>query len=675
MFRAGGAAGSAAVHSAAPATLRTPSLMTSPPRKEPQRLAGALLAPTGVRAQCSQMIAATTGALGGTLVARDCDSDSVDSDDSGIVVCHPEAPTSPGSIAFAKATTPERLQPNGAALERLKKVNYVPTLVLEATPQGQPAAPRVSQRTDGEKPRATQRDGVANVGRTYFRRWKTRSRTDVYPEKPSTFTGKGSKYVAYAGPFAMALDHMEPLPPTGHKRAQAGLADVPLLPAERKRAKEHRAARALTSLLSEEAAAFVLCDPLEQVAARPPERTAEQLTVKLAALAGETQLNAAYGTLGAILEYTSKEDPEATTIGGSHVNDYLAEHPPSLATITAITWLRDHCGMILPSRAATKKQFSGRRTTVTHEKQAFTYNVMHGFEVIATTHPNACVAGHAAGWWLLAKLALRREQSTCLYVNAIVDHTFRARNFKLLCASVQSEKNPDRLKMRPRGAWGCVDPIDPTNDPLPALQRMLESADVPSILRDTDSPNGNPTYATRFIAAGITEHHRAEASLHALLAMDPIGMSTADAASVHGHAAKRFPMCVCEASTTEISPTEANELARFSGSILQQRDLEPTADLMQRHSVRSKVMPAIYADKAKVVKVLDIICKVQMALEGAHTRAAADPMLVTHGDASWGSQGPFAVQHAHTALLTHASETTATTLAITAQLQTQLLHE
>ena len=51
MFRAGGAAGSAAVHSAAPATLRTPSLMTSPPRKEPQRLAGALLAPTGVRAQ------------------------------------------------------------------------------------------------------------------------------------------------------------------------------------------------------------------------------------------------------------------------------------------------------------------------------------------------------------------------------------------------------------------------------------------------------------------------------------------------------------------------------------------------------------------------------------------------------------------------------------------------
>ena len=93
------------------------------------------------------------------------------------------------------------------------------------------------------------------------------------------FKGKGALHAnRCAGPWASALDpeRMPQLPPTGAKRARAGLSEVPSTRAEEKLIKTERAARALVALLPFGAAPFILKDTTEGVRARAPEDTAER---------------------------------------------------------------------------------------------------------------------------------------------------------------------------------------------------------------------------------------------------------------------------------------------------------------------------------------------------------------------------------------------------------------
>jgi len=111
---------------------------------------------------------------------------------------------------------------------------------------------------------------------------------------------------------------------------------------------------------------------------------------------------------------------------------------------------------------------------------------------------------------------------------------------------------------------------------------------------------------------------------------------------------------VAEASAAFTS-VESCEVGRFSMSTSQASDLEPVAAMLQAHSLRASVLPDIYAGKAKVARIFDLLVRAHLALRSARRALAADPSLLGTGDASWGSAGPFAVARATPLplLLTH----------------------
>ena len=111
-----------------------------------------------------------------------------------------------------------------------------------------------------------------------------------------------------------------------------------------------------------------------------------------------------------------------------------------------------------------------------------------------------------------------------------------------------------------------------------------------------------------------------DASLHYILQLPEIGLSAEQAARYHGHSAKRFLLNVAEAIPT-MSALDANEVGRFSGSISQAADLEPREQMLAAHDLRAAVLPAIYAGKAKVSKVFDLLARIQRAMSDAVARA------------------------------------------------------
>ena len=124
---------------------------------------------------------------------------------------------------------------------------------------------------------------------------------------------------------------------------------------------------------------------------------------------------------------------------------------------------------------------------------------------------------------------------------------------------------------------------------------MLEGMeDLRCVLRDSDSQTGDPTHATRWIAAPIESPDRVNACLYALLALPPISMPPDMAASYHGHSAKRFILNVVEASPL-FTKEEEGEVGRFSGSTgAQQNDLTPVQSMLHAHTLSVAVLPEIY---------------------------------------------------------------------------------
>ncbi|KAL1500661.1 hypothetical protein AB1Y20_013309 [Prymnesium parvum] len=130
--------------------------------------------------------------------------------------------------------------------------------------------------------------------------------------------------------------------------------------------------------------------------------------------------------------------------------------------------------------------------------------------------------------------------------------------------------------------------------------------------------------ATAWVAAPLRGAARVDASLQALLRLPPISLSHEEAGRHHGHSAKRFLLNVAEASGA-FSSVESTEIGRFSLSTAQSHDLEPVAALLQAHSMRASVLPDIYAGKAKVARVFDLLAKTHLILIAARAALARDP--------------------------------------------------
>ena len=446
--------------------------------------------------------------------------------------------------------------------------------------------------------------------------------------------GKGARHAnVAAGPWVSALAHMPPLPPSGRKRAEAGLSLVPLVHSEKKAVKAERAARALVAILPRDAAAFVLEDDPADVAARPPADVAEQLVTKLKAF-GVSSLEGAYSSLGRLLAWVAANRPPGTAVGGSVASDFLAASPSaSHATIlNGWRWLGDWCGVKLPARGPACRGFRTGQPASTHDTHAFGLWIVMGLEWLAVHHANEYVRGHAAAWLYMALHALRREQAAEHVINAWVPHG----GVSVTVAAVLADKHPDPSKRRPRPVWGCFDGLCYPGKAREALVAALEGAEsVRCVLRDTDSPDGDPTRADAWLLAAVDEAPRADASLQSLLQLEPICLTREQAARYHGHSAKRFLLGVIE-GTPSLDPAEdGGEAGRFSGSTAQNTDLEPVAAMLRKHQLRCSVLPGIYARKAKVEKTFDRAAALQSVLVAAAARVTAGRAIPReHGFAS-----------------------------------------
>jgi len=209
--------------------------------------------------------------------------------------------------------------------------------------------------------------------------------------------------------------------------------------------------------------------------------------------------------------------------------------------------------------------------------------------------------------------------------------------------------------------WGCVDGLTHGDSVYTALCDMLNgSGALRCILAETDSRSGSPDHATQWISAPLCDKARVDASLHYLLQLHPISMSSEQARTFHGHSAKRFNLN-CMLASDEFDSLDQTQLGRFTGSTAQASDLEPVEALLQAHTISCAVLPDIYADKAHVQKALDLVVRLDVALRRAADLIRSRPELSdTMG--GWGSEGAIALSaiprdshhhttHPHLALL------------------------
>ena len=263
--------------------------------------------------------------------------------------------------------------------------------------------------------------------------------------------------------------------------------------------------------------------------------------------------------------------------------------------------------------------------------QPFTLEIVLGLEHIAATHVSEFVRGQAAGWAALALFVLRQEQGRAMAVNAVLPHLFGGSSFTVFLAAVEADKNPNPDNVRPRPAWAILDGFLRPGAIRAALEAMLSGREsVMTILLDTDSASGDPADATRWVRSPVPSH-RVDQSLHSLLRLPPISMSAEEASVFHGHSPKRF-LLSCADSLPGFDDVFANEVGRFSGSVAQHSDLEPTEAMLRQHSLRCSVLPSIYSGKARVPKAFSRLARLQRAVLGVALRAQADPSLLSRAD-------------------------------------------
>ncbi|KAL1500662.1 hypothetical protein AB1Y20_013309 [Prymnesium parvum] len=345
------------------------------------------------------------------------------------------------------------------------------------------------------------------------------------------------------------------------------------------------------------------------VSERPVAETTSRL-IRALSTYGASSVDAAHSALGRLMSWVVTHHPEARVVEGSHVSDFLAQERPSAATIAALAWLRDHCGLAIPARGPACRPYRGLPPAAPRTKESLSLSSVVGLEYLAVHHPSAHVRGQAGGWSLLARLALRVEQAQSCVINAIVTHEFEGHKFTFVVGAVRRDKNPNPALRRPRPVWGVI---------------VAETSPyVVTLCLERVWYQKYHIRATAWVAAPLRGAARVDASLQALLRLPPISLSHEEAGRHHGHSAKRFLLNVAEASGA-FSSVESTEIGRFSLSTAQSHDLEPVAALLQAHSMRASVLPDIYAGKAKVARVFDLLAKTHLILIAARAALARDP--------------------------------------------------
>ena len=366
--------------------------------------------------------------------------------------------------------------------------------------------------------------------------------------------------------------------------------------------------------------------------------------MQLLATKGKSSLEATYSFLGRLFTFMLDHHPGVGLISGSHVREFRRTTVWSGMLKTGQKWAHDWLGLDVKARdpfaptAQPEHPYHNRRKS--DDQLPFTLHIVLGLEWLAAHHDSPFVRGHAAFWFFDAMAALRFEQASSVVLNAVVSHLYDGVEFQILCASVLKEKHPDDRKQRARPVWAVANGVREGAAALDALAAMLAGAEtLATMMRDTDSSSGDPLGATRWINSAVIGATREDASLRALLRLDPIGLSAEAAARYHGHGAKRFMNCVANASPA-FGPVQAKEVSRFSGSVAQDTDLMPSERMLRRHSIQAASIVDIYGNKAKVAEVFDLLAKFNLVVRDAARRSAQDSSTV-QPEGGWSASGPF----------------------------------
>ena len=358
---------------------------------------------------------------------------------------------------------------------------------------------------------------------------------------------------------------------------------------------------------------------------------------------GTSSLDAAYSVLGRLFAFAKNRGDESVT--GLVVADWIASVRPSNRLNFGLTWLRDHCGIDLPVRTSITRPIQGyTRPTRSNSTETLTLRDIVGLEVIADEHPSQFMRSHAAAWVFMAMNHLRVEQSSEMAINAIGEYMYENETFRIASSSLLRDKHPDPQKRRPRPAWGIADGLIRPDAIVKGLREMLRGQEgLMCLLRDTNSASGAPdSSATKWLAAPLISPSRVCSSLQHLLESHPINRAPEDAARFKGHSAKRFLQNVCQtaARSGELTVHQAHEVARFSKSVAQVPELEPTAEMLRRHTLYVSVLPDIYGKNSRVQGVFDTLCCLHKIVKRAASRLG-DPSQGAPGAADWGRSGPF----------------------------------
>ena len=191
---------------------------------------------------------------------------------------------------------------------------------------------------------------------------------------------------------------------------------------------------------------------------------------------------------------------------------------------------------------------------------------------------------HAAGWLSAVMFALRHVNMQRACVISVANDTVTGACD--LDAKIQASEQTGRPMWAAardmRGSTEWVRRLMHMRDAPPRTLNHVGVAEDPHyLMRDTNSPDGDPTRATGWIDAPLTGA-RALKSLHALGVMSPWALDPAVVQEKTLHSAKHDLNCVSRAGGDP--PGDTNEVGKWSGSIAQTAEL---ADMAARSALRA----------------------------------------------------------------------------------------
>lgn len=449
--------------------------------------------------------------------------------------------------------------------------------------------------------------------------------------------GKGVAAVeAAGGPWATAVRNMPKAPVRGGKRFTEGLAHVPVTRADQNKVEREREARVLVAVLPHGAAGHVLSMREDEMWAKygSAEAVAEDMVGQLIAAGfGASRLSgaaSAYARLKAfadgrgrlredgscdgqvLREFVAAAEAEAERAGsdardGSNVRQDLIEK---------LDFVRRECGVPdLPTKSLAARSARTTRPPPNIGNVApYDVAMVVHLEWVAARHPSRFVRAIAAAAWLITHASMRFEQAQGTVINAVAPWN----GSELVVLAVSSEKDPVRSRKRPRGAWADTEGLlGEGRKAVEALQRSLTGVeDGGYLVRDNNAPKGHPLNATAWASApmGYPAFIR---QVNAIMSLPPLSMprEEVEAIALGTQAGKRYQQCVvARREDVKSDSTLGLQLGRWTGSAAADKYVEPSKEMVRKHTLKSQTMPNVYARSQTFAAVIPVAVLGQTAV-------------------------------------------------------------